>query len=707
MSFPFLLKLTIYCLALDALAALYLTDLLTGPTLAAVAATMGASWWVERLRPSIPNYRRLWELITVVFVVYTVLDFTLLAESFMSAVVHLLVFLLAYKLYNARNHRDLLDIFLLTFLILVSACLLTTSFGFLLVFCLYMILGVWGFILLHLRREADVTMLERSREALAAPGLITPGFLCSSLGVATASLILTLVIFFLIPRLGRTFLPLGGQFGTLTTGFTDRVELGIYGAIQSDPTIVMRVSFPEDVVAPERLPNLRWRGVAFDSFDGRSWTLTDAARSQVRRLRDGHYAVAPHPIGTPFLSYEVLLDPLGTEVLFGLPRVTAIQGRLPGVAVDGGGGLALPTPPTARIRYLAISQPERVREESLRRSTRATDYPRQIRETYLQLPTISPRVRALAQDLATGARTPVEIARKVEAYLTANLRYSLDLGRETDLDPLDDFLFERKTGNCEYFAAAMTVLLRAAGVPARVVNGFQRGEWNDVGRYFAVRQRDAHSWVEVFFPGAGWVTFDPSPRAAFEAQALSVSGWLAQHFDALRMRWNRYVVDYNVGDQALVTMKLRRQSASFRGRLVVLWESWSFTMRRNLRILWRHYGYAALGLSALVAALLIVCRRTRPGEVAAAWFLRARLRRTPVAFYERMLRILARRGWPRVPGATAREFVASLSSRPHIGGPAAELTTLYEQVRFGGQPLAPADGKRAAILLRQLEVAPR
>ena len=707
MSFPFLFKLTLYCLTLDALAALYLTDLVAGPTLAVVAFTLGASWWVDRLRPAIPNYRRLWEVITVVFLVYAVLDLALLAESFMAAMVHLLLFLLAYKLYNARNHRDLLDIFLLTFLMLVSACLLTTSFGFLLVFCLYMILGVWGSILFHLRREADLAIPERSREALATPGLVTPGFMCSSLGVAVASLILTLVIFFLIPRLGRTFLPLRGEFGTLSTGFNDRVELGIYGAIQNDPTIVMRVSFPEEVVAPERLPGLRWRGVAFDHFDGRTWALADATRAQVRRVRDGHYPVAAHVIGAPFLSYEVLLEPIGTEVLFGLPRITAIQGQLPGLAVDAGDGLALPRPPNSQIRYLAISQPERVREASLRRPVRAADYPPRIREVYLQVPAISPRVRGLAQDLAAGARTPLEIARRVEAYLIDNLRYSLDLGRETDLDPLDEFLFERKTGNCEYFAAAMAVLLRAAAVPARVVNGFQRGEWNDVGRYFAVRQRDAHSWVEVFFPGAGWLTFDPSPRAAFDAQTFSVSGRISQYFDALRMRWSRYVVDYNVGDQALVATGLRRQSAAFRGRLSVFWESWSLRIRRNLRTAWRNHGYAALGFGAVIAVLLVICRRTRPGEIFAAWFLRARLRRTPVVFYDRMLRLLARRGYARLPESTAREFVESLSGRPQIREPAAELTTLYEQVRFGGQPLTFAERTHATALLRRLETASR
>jgi hypothetical protein len=173
------------------------------------------------------------------------------------------------------------------------------------------------------------------------------------------------------------------------------------------------------------------------------------------------------------------------------------------------------------------------------------------------------------------------------------------------------------------------------------------------------------------------------------------------------MRWNRYVVDYNAGDQALFAMTLRRQSAALRSGLTTLWESWSLAMRRSLRIVWRHYWHAVLGLAVLVLAVVFVFRRTRPGEIAATWVLRARLRRTPVAFYERMLRTLARRGRPRAPEATAREFVASLCDAPLVQGPAFELTTLYERVRFGEQPLTPADGQRAVLLLRQLEAAPR
>jgi hypothetical protein len=295
----------------------------------------------------------------------------------------------------------------------------------------------------------------------------------------------------------------------------------------------------------------------------------------------------------------------------------------------------------------------------------------------------------------------------VEAYLVEHQRYSLDLGRDAGRDPLEDFLFERKTGNCEYFAASLVVLLRAMGIPARLVNGFQRGEWNEVGQYLAVRQRDAHSWAEVFFPAAGWVTFDPSPRAAFEAQLFGVSGRFGKYFDSLRWRWNRYVVDYNVGDQAAVAIRLRQQSLALRRGLTQAWDRWSFEAYRSARRHWRSYGYIVAALVVLMAAAVMLVRRTPLAGRGADWLLTVRLRRSPVAFYERMLRVLRRRGCPRPPAVTAREFLAGLRERRHFFEPAAELTALYERVRFGGHALTPAEGRRAAVLLRQLEAAPR
>ncbi len=707
MAFPQLLRLTLYLLVLDAFGAVYLTGILTWPAVVLTLLATAGSLWADQIRAHIPNYRRLWDAVTGVFLVYAVLDLLFLAESFVAGIIHLLLFLQAYKLYNARTHRDLLDIFLLTFLQLIAACTVTVSFGLLLVFSLYMVLGTWGLILFHLKREADLVLPERSRDLLAGPALLTPAFLLSSVGVAVASLVLTLAIFLIIPRVGRTYLSLRGQFGTLTTGFTDRVDLGAYGTIQSDPTIVMRVSFLESPVSPDRLPDLRWRGVAFDRFDGTTWSLHDPRRTPLHKTRDGSHLVVPQRLGFPFLAYEVFLEPIGTEVIFGLPRIVTVQGGLDGLAVDAGDGLNLPAPPALRLRYLGMSQPERFREEELRSPVSPDDYPPEIREAYLQLPALSRRLRGLAGELAAGATTPYEVARRVEAYLAGNLRYSLDLRRESDLDPLDDFLFGRKTGNCEYFAASMAILLRAAGIPARVVNGFQRGEWNEVGKFFAVRQRDAHSWVEVFFPGTGWVTFDPSPRASFEAQAFGATGWAGKYFDTLRMRWNRYIIDYSAGDQALLALHLRRQSMTVRQSVGQAWDAWSFQVRRAVRRLWQRHGYTIAVLLALLAGSLVFLRRPSGGGIVAGWLHRVGARRTPVAFYERMIRLLARRGCRPPTTATAREFASSLAERPHLYAPVAELTGLYERVRFGGESLGPEDQRRAAMLLQQLAGTPR
>jgi hypothetical protein len=707
MSCLLLLRAVLRLLALDALGALYLTDILSIPTLAGIAALILASWWAEEIRAAVPGIGRFWDAVTVGFFVFTALDLLFLADSFIAGVVHLLVFLIIYKLYNTRRHRDLLDVFILTFLMLVAASTLTASFGLLPVFCGYMVLGILGLTLFHLKRETDLHLPERSRDLLGAPGLVTPTVLLNGAGMAILAMLLTLAIFLLVPRVGRTFFSLRGPLGTQTVGFSDRVDLGMYGTIQTDPTVVMRVSFPDDPNAVTRFPDLRWRGLAFDRFDGRTWSLAHPARTLARQMREAQYAVSPFALGEPFLAAEVFLEPIGTDLLFGPPRLRAIQGRLPRPSIDLAGAVTLPSPPNIRIRYLVVSQPERIREDVLQRPVRPDEYPPDVRDAYLQLPPLSPRVRALAESLAAGAETPMKAVRRMEAYLTENLRYSLDLGRVGRSDPLEDFLFERKTGNCEYFAASLVVLLRVAGIPARVVNGFQRGEWNEVGQYLAVRQRDAHSWAEVYVPGAGWLTVDPSPRAVFEVGAFGPSGWFVQYFDALRWRWNRYVVDYSLGDQAVFAMRVRQASLEIRRTLEQAWSLWASEAAHSARQLWRSAGYAVVALAVLAAAASMLWRRTPLGALGTGWLLSVRLRRSPVVFYERMLRLLDRQGWPRAPAVTAREFLTGLSGRPRLHEAATELTAFYERVRFGGQPLTPAEAKRVALLLGRLETTHR
>jgi hypothetical protein len=220
----------------------------------------------------------------------------------------------------------------------------------------------------------------------------------------------------------------------------------------------------------------------------------------------------------------------------------------------------------------------------------------------------------------------------------------------------------------------MAVMLRTQGVPARVVNGFQRGEWNPYGQYFIVRYLDAHSWVEAYMPDAGWVTFDPTPRAIVEAIATRAP-WLL-YLDSVRLQWHRYVVNWSLQDQVRVVQAVHLHLASLRG--------WSGQLDRETRT--RLLRGAALVLVVgvgLMGAWVWWRGRGMPGRGAG--------RQVP-PFYRRALRAVARRGFRPAPSETAREFgtrVAALGGRAEAAF--GRITLLYERTRFGEAPPTEAE----------------
>src|SRR5262249_28622476 len=159
----------------------------------------------------------------------------------------------------------------------------------------------------------------------------------------------------------------------------------------------------------------------------------------------------------------------------------------------------------------------------------------QVRRLYLDLPRLDPRIPALARSVSEPSESNYDRARKIEDYLSSKYGYTLDLPGPRP-DPLAYFLFERKKGHCEYFASAMAVMLRSIGIPARMVNGFRGGEYNDLTGSYIVRESNAHSWVEAYFPEFGWVTFDPTPAAP---AGPAPTGWarLALYMDAASAVW--------------------------------------------------------------------------------------------------------------------------------------------------------------------------
>jgi hypothetical protein len=205
-----------------------------------------------------------------------------------------------------------------------------------------------------------------------------------------------------------------------------------------------------------------------------------------------------------------------------------------------------------------------------------------------------------------------------------------------------------------------------------VAAGFQQGEWNPYGRYFMVRLSDAHAWVEVHLDGQGWVAFDPSPRG--ETAAEEIPGRVSLYFDAARMRWYRYVVNWSLRDQVQLAASVHRQAAD--ARVALAWP-------RD----WRVSRTMGAGAGIAVAVALLWWLR-RPGRVLARTGPAARV----PAFYERALRCLARRGLAPEAAETARQFASRVEERaPERAAAFERLTSYYERARFGDGTLTEAE----------------
>jgi hypothetical protein len=173
--------------------------------------------------------------------------------------------------------------------------------------------------------------------------------------------------------------------------------------------------------------------------------------------------------------------------------------------------------------------------------------PREANPAFLQLPPLSPEFAQLSRRARGNADEPQRIAANIEDFLESGYTYTTDLPEVGD-SPVEDFLFKTRRGHCEYFATAATLILRQNNVPARIVNGFYGGQWNNVGNYWAVRQGDAHSWVEYYDPQVGWLKLDPTPPSDSSIPNPFVDA-VRKTMDASRLLWTKWVIEYDLAAQ--------------------------------------------------------------------------------------------------------------------------------------------------------------
>ena len=301
-------------------------------------------------------------------------------------------------------------------------------------------------------------------------------------------------------------------------------------------------------------------------------------------------------------------------------------------------------------------------------------------------------MKKLADQITAKSANPYDKAANIKRYLITHYGYTLDLRGSRGADPLADFLFVRRSGQCEYFASAMTVMLRAEGVPARYVTGFSPGEYNDVGGDYIIRESDAHAWVEVYFPVYGWLPFDPTPPG--NPQRGGIFDRLSLYWDSFQFVWSEWVVNYDFTHQMTLASNAQESSRSFGERARDYYNDRKDRLMNALLALDRRAEaspYFLPGLLVFLTALLFALRgRAMIGYLVARWRLRARrggnLTASLAALeYSEMLKVLERSGWRKEAWQTPLEFAAAVSA-PELAAPVSKLTELYQSARFGDHP---------------------
>ena len=624
---------------------------------------------------------------------------------------HLILFLTTVKLLQRKGDRDWFFLYLISFFEVLLAAGLSASPTFLATLALYLLCALTTVVAFEIQKARRKVTATQTR-LLVSPDstlfrklpmrlwrrryLETRRLPLVSLGLLFLILVLALPFFLIAPRTASSALRRSGGGVSAVIGFSDNVTLGAIGQLKRSDEIVMHVRVEGANIAP--MGGLRWKGVALDHFSGRGWSKSiDASHFEDKTDEGGFFKLGTTTDVARLTTQTFFLEPIDIPVLFGAPRVVAVQGRLPFVRIDSEGSIQTRPHDDEKVVYKVYSDIAAPGAAVLRSDPLDYLVPA---ARYLQLPAnLDPRIAALAKSviIQSRSRTGYDQARAIESYLRDSYEYSLDL-KAGGPDPLSDFLFRVRSGHCEYFSTAMAVMLRTQGIASRVVNGFLPGEYNEAAAAYTVRRSDAHSWVEVYFPQTNsWVTFDPTPPAGRTARVRTgLAAQLSKYTEALELMWFQYVVAYDKQEQHSLAASLRKELSDLRRS-----SSNSFDRARSaLPSVVRPVLLTVVGLSALVM-IVFVARRVRHfgwRRGLKVWRTGAEAESSRVDFYERLIVLLEKQGIKRESYQTPLEFASSVGLNE-----ARAITNAYNRVRFGEEKLSVSERRQIELLLSQLE----
>jgi transglutaminase-like putative cysteine protease len=413
------------------------------------------------------------------------------------------------KSFDIKDTWDPPQVFFVSLLQLLIASELTSALSFGVVFILFLVFIVVAVLLGHFVREGQLKFGPYVRPITYITVMI---------------LLMTVMIFVSLPRLRSSLWGKSFAKSIRTTGFSDRVDFGSFGAVKLDETIVARMIIEPDIGGPHYL-----RGLTFDYFDGLAWyDMIKGTRNVFRRSTDFRVEV---PEELEKHEAEIFFEPINSDVIFTFKMPYKLES--PGYLIqrDVAGSFTMRRKISKRFNYKVYSV-----DGFYIDNTNLAEY--------LQYPEDFVSTGGLAKSIIEGAVDDHERAGRIRNYLLRNYKYSLVAEiPEEGFNEIEHFLFNSKKGYCEHFATGMTLLLRSVNIPARLVTGFLTEQKNEIGNYYLIRQSDAHSWVEAFIDDR-WILFDPTPPVLSSGKIS-----LMLMFDLINMNWNRYVVGYSSYDQ--------------------------------------------------------------------------------------------------------------------------------------------------------------
>lgn len=649
-------------------------------------ATLLCIWAFVRPLPATTSKasERAWTLLVALALVGT-LTRAFLTADLLDAGLDFLLLLVVQRLFNRQRAREHMQLLLLGSLLVVAGAVINAGLNYPLLFAVYLVVAAMTLLLNHLVAEGE-RLGARTAATLSRESMRARGFLWRAAGqVAAIAAVGAVITFVAFPRWGVGAFFRGGLARDSKSGFSSTVELGDFGRIKTDATVIMRIE-PDTRIDWGERTDWHLRGSSFDAYSEGRWShdrdiettiapgpygyrslLDIRGAPQLKPGRSALPSILPVPgfaASSDALLATVTLEDLGVDVLFVASEPLAVRlsprgpieqraqvrgGRSDEIRVDK-------APGPIRYQFVArIGSPTNAELEAVG----DPPVPDAFAAYALEIPGLSAEVTALARSLtadATGRNAKVEAIMGHLAGFTYTLEQPPSARVADGADPLEGFLFDTQAGHCEYFASAAVVLLRQIGVPARLVNGYYGAHYNSVGKYYAVRQADAHSWIEVHFGQLGWVTFDPTPPGGrtFGDDAQWWPG-ASEWIDAVRNAYLDWVIDYDLGKQLALFENLGMRDREAETPL----------------LRWRSLLFALLGLGIV-------------GWIATRGYRWRRARARPdFVFWRQVAARLARRGFVIEETESPRRFgMRVAAAQPALAEAVSTFMRLYDASRF-------------------------